>query len=331
MKKTIILMAFFLSACSGSQYSSYTPTPNPGEIALQMLQQQVASEATAQIVSSQFTATAQILGATATQQAYNTEAAIVAQARLDAQATSDQERRDVQATQQRLDKEATQAQEHINAQSTADQARLDLYATQTAEASATAYAMTQRVVATHDWWTATAVEQEIILKNNVIEKSNLDVQQERDTNKIQWQFPLFLALCVLIVGSVYFIRKSRTTEFKNDDGKIEILLFDNKTALKPALMTGPVFKVGEVTVPNVSDPSEQARVTERAQIVEALSVMPDSPSSATVETFNRYFSREDKPEKRFEFLGEGKMPPAELLNPETLKVIDGEWKDAQDE
>jgi hypothetical protein len=101
-----------------------TETPNPGEIALQMVQQQMAAEATQQVVGLQFTATAQVIGLTSTHQVVGTQEAITQQARNDAQATADQARRDAQATQQRIDADATQAQARRDAEATADQARL---------------------------------------------------------------------------------------------------------------------------------------------------------------------------------------------------------------
>ena len=92
MRKFILIAVLFLAACQSPSAASVTPTatPNPGEIALLMLQQQMAANATSQVVGLNFTATAQIIGSTATANQMLIEAKQTEQARVDAISTSEQ-------------------------------------------------------------------------------------------------------------------------------------------------------------------------------------------------------------------------------------------------
>ena len=288
MKKyyfVFLLFAFALTACGGETYPTVTPTatPNPGEIALQMMQQQMAANATAQVVGLNFTATAQVIGATATAQQILVYGAQTEQARVDAQATAEQHRADAQATQyradmdakatqQRIDADATQAQAQRDAQATADQARLDMQGTQSANATSTFAVMTLTAIPPHATMTQLAIDNQIIVNNQNVEKSALELQKARDTNRISWQVPLLVVLVMLGAGVLWVIRKSRWNAFVDEDGKLLGFGHDEKY-INPRLLTGPVLdlKTGEVKAPT----PEQSRVTELAQIIEALAVMPE--------------------------------------------------------
>lgn len=325
-----ILFLLLLTACAPAPVTPMpTATPNAGEIAIQMMQQQMAAEATQQVVSLQFTATAQVIGATTTMQAYVTQEAITAQARMDVQATADQARRDAQATQQRIDADATQAQARRDAQATADQARLDLQATQQAQATSTSFLMTQVVQPTHQYWTQQAVEQEILLATNEVELSNLEVQQQRETNTVDWAFPIGTA-SVLVIAFLFYLRShSQVREIKNSDGDIEMIVFKNEKAIKPALLPKPMLLLESGEMPDVTSPQEQSEIVRRDQGIRALANMPVSTTAGGAQTFNSFFSPSEKPAEPFEIVDADTIP-AGLLDSEAVKAIEKDWKDANE-
>lgn len=331
MKKLFFLipLVVFLAACGTWQtYPVVAPvsTPNAGEIALQMLQEKAEAEATSQIVSYQFTATAQVIGATTTAQFLSTEATITQQARIDGQATSEQARRDVAETQQRIDLETAQAQTQRAFEAGATQARMDLEATQRAESTATTFSITQAVIPTHNLWTQQAVEQQIIIATNEVELSNLAVKQAQDTNSIKWQIPLLVALVVLIVGTIVILRDSRWKIIKNGDGDI-VGVGHAMTYITPNLLPGPVLDLESKEIHDVTDKETQNNVTRRAQGIEALKVMPVNPTQNGATAFNHLFGEENT-EDPFEVIDGDILPPAHLLDSETLKVTEKDWQDA---
>lgn len=331
MKKMLIsIPALIVTACmSPAPTAIPTETPNPGEIALQMVQQQMAAEATQQVVGLQFSATAQVIGATSTAQAYITQEAITAQARMDAQATAEQARRDAQATQQRIDAEATQAQARRDAEATAEQARLDLQATQQAEATSTAFSMTQVVEPTHQYWTQQAVEQDIIIATNAVEISNLDVKQRQQTNTLDWvvKYSVIVGLTVglLLLARIYF----RVREIKNADGDVELIIFNNDKAIKPSLLPKPILELASGDMPDVTDKQEQSEIVRRDQGIRALAVMPVNPTTQGAQAFNNFFSEPAQPAKPFEII-DAESIPAGLLDGEAMKAIEKDWKDANE-
>lgn len=310
MKKYLLVLAFFLTACA-----TPAPTPNPAEVGLTMFADRVNAEATQMAVNSVFTATAQVYGLTATVQAAGTQEAVTQQARIDAQATADQNRADVQATadQRRMDAQATQA-------------RMDIESTQQAQATANAFAMTQAVAPTHNYWTQQAVEQQIVIGTNAVELSNLEVKQQQQTNTIDWAIPTLGAIGLTITAVVYVLRHSRTREIKNENGDIEMVIFDNAKAIKPALMAKPVLMIEAMTMPDVSSPADQRAVTERAQMIQALAVMPVNTSNAAAGAFNQYFSQAK--EQPYDIVDTDALP-AGLVDVEALKSMEGDWKEAK--
>lgn len=324
MKKYLLfLAAFLLAACA-----TPPPTPNPAEVGLTMFANKVNAEATQMAVNSVFTATAQVYAVTSTFQAAGTQIAVTQQARIDADATAQQTRADAQATQQRIDADATQAQARRDMEIQATQMRLDIESTQQAQATANAFMMTQAVAPTHNMWTQQAVEQQIIIGTNQVELSNLEVQQQQQTNTIDWALPAFGAIGLTITAIVYVLRHSRTREIKNDDGDIEMVIFDNQKAVKPALMAKPVLMLDAMTMPDVASLADQRAVTERAQMIQALAVMPVNTSSAAASAFNTYFSQSK--EKPYDIVDAETLPPANLLDSEALKSIEKDWKDNND-
>lgn len=332
MKKKNLLVGFLLllAACAPAPATSMpTETPNPGEIALQMVQQQMAAEATQQVVALQFTATAQVIGQTSTVQAYGTNAAITQQARIDAQSTADQALRFAQATQQRIDADATQAQAQRNAEATADQARLDLQATQQAQATSTAFLLTQIVQPTHQYWTQQAVEQDIVLATNDVELSNLAVEQQRQTNTLDWAFPMGVAILLTLGLLAYVYGHAQVREIKNADGDIEMIVFKNRKAIKPALLPKPMLLLDSGEMPDVTTMQEQSDIVRRDQGIKALANMPVSPTAGGAQTFNSFFSPPEKPAQPFEIVDADSLP-AGLLDGEAVKAIEKDWKEANE-
>lgn len=329
MKKIITLVcALLLVGCSGA---TETPgTPDPAQVAMTMLSDKVNAEATQARLEIVFSATAQILGATATQQAYYAQATSTQQARNDANATAAKELQFVQLTQARIDADSTQAQARLDADATAEQARLDLVATQQAIGTATAFAITQTAIPPANTNTAIALVQDIQIKQNQVELSNLEVEQQRQKNTPEWVVPMLVVLVGLAAGVMYLKQYSRVREVKNDDGDIELILVDNR-ALRPQLLPGPVleFVNGAATMPLLTSAAEQSRVTERAQAVDAIKAMPatgTTPQAAGA--FMKFFGPGQEPP--FDVIDADDAPPAGLLDGEAVKSLEKDWKEAKD-
>lgn len=303
---------FLLLLCALIVSCTPAPTPagvGPVDIAGTMVQQQVAAQATSNSVSIQMSATAQVIGVTSTQYAYATQAAVTQQALVYAQATSDQARQDAQATQARRDFEATQQQARRDAEATSQQARLDVESTMQAGGTQTAFAITQTAIPPANTVAAIATNQALEIGANEVEKSNLEVEQQRQKNSVEWITPYLIALVATVVGAVFVIRYSRVREVKNDDGDVELLLIGGNTAIRPKLLGEPVVILDgeEVKASPISDPAEQTEVTRRAQAVDALKNMPVNPTGQAAQTFNRFFDQ-TQPRPQVEVLEDGTLP-----------------------
>lgn len=309
MKKIILVTFLFLTSCIGSPAIPLSsPTPNAGEIALQMMQSQMEANATSQAVGLQFTATAQVIGATATANQMIFEARQTEQARLDAVSTAEQKRVDIAATQQRLDIEGTQS----------------------ANATATFVVLTLSAVPTSAALTQIANEQNIALSNNEVQQSNLEVEQQRQKNTVEWAAPVIIALMAALVGSVFVIRYSRTREIRDEDGGVQVLILDNKNVISPKLLAGPVLDVEAMKMPPLVSGAEQREVTKRAQTIEALKSIPVEPARNAMPLFADVFGAKKQVEA-FEIIDGETLPPAGLLDGEALKSLDKDWKEANRE
>jgi len=81
-------------------------------------------------------------------------------------------------------------------------------------------------------------------------------------------------------------------------------------------------------MPLLVAPAEQAKIVERAQAVEAIQAMPTATTANSAQTFNKYFSpQQDLP---FDVVDAEDLPPAGLLDGESLKALDKDWKEAKD-
>lgn len=337
----IMLVFGLLAACVNSvadMTAAQTATPTlaptnvgPVDIAATMMQVEIASKATQQALSIQQTATQQVLGITATMQVGATQAAYTQQARVDAIATDQQGRRDAQATQARIDFEATQQQANRDAEATQAQARLDLQATQQAQATATAYMSTAAVLPTVQAFTATAISQEILLRNNEVELSNQHIRDQQMTTLVRNFLTPAVIIIAVVVLSLAIIRKSRSNIVTNEDGQVEMVIHDNTRLIRPRLMPGPVVEMygNQTTMPMLVAPAVQAEVTKRAQGVDALSVMPSEPSRNGMDLYGAVFGNGGQQQARYEVLEGDVLPPSGLMDGEAVKAVEKDWNDEQ--
>lgn len=323
MKRIMLLFVLLMIvslACAENTAPLATPTvagPNPAEIAATMLANQVGAAATSQSVNLQLTATAYVIVATQTAQQASAYAIATQQARRDAEATSEQKRSDIAATQQRKDIEATAIQSHIDERNT-----------QSALATQPWDDMTKAAVYPHATLTQMAVNNAIVINTQDVARSGLQLKQQQDTNVIQWLVPTSLAVLAGIVGAAFVFNRAQLREIKDEDGNVELLILKNQKAIRPRLMPRALLELGEDDIIDVPA-AEQAEVVKRAQAIDALAAMPIAPTQAGVQNFNATFWQQ-KQDPRFALLSEGDMPPAELLNTESLKSIEGDWKDSNE-
>lgn len=338
MRKVIWIVFLFLAACGSPTGSTLTPTatPNPGEIALAMLQQQMSADATSQVVGLHITATAQVLGATATAQQLIVEAARTEQARVDAVSTAEQKRADAQATQARIDADAHATQAFIDAQATqaradadARQARIDAVATSDFLSTATFTAMTLTAIPPHATLTQMAVNNQIVIATQEVERSALSLKQARDTNVIQWMIPTLLAIGIFFAAAIYFYNQSQVRVEKNGDGDVDVIIFKNQKAFRPDLFATPLLDLKTSRMPLLTDSATQADVTRREQAIRALAAMPVHPTASGAGAFNDAFSVARPREDAFEIVDGEELPPANLLDAEALKATEKDWKEGE--
>ena len=280
MKKQLIVLvwlALLVVGC-GTDYktlSTGTPTPvqnSPLELAATMAMAQVNSVATQQAIGISYTSTAWAVQVTRDVQSTQQAAAATDQARRDAQATEAQARRDTEATAM-----------IIHMQATEERYRLDQANTQSAGATAVWDSFTQTAVYPHATLTAIAVNQQIAIATNEVERSNLEVKREQANNLFKSLGPYLLAILLVLSAVVWIIRKSRLHIITDDDGNVELAVFDNRHAVRPRLMSGPLITIDAtaVSMPLLTDAETQREVTRRAQTVEALAAMPTSDPTKT--------------------------------------------------
>ena len=333
---SVVVLAF-LGSCASSLSESMQPTPlptvtnlGPIDIAATMMQVDIASKATQQALQIQQTATSNVMGMTVTVQVAGTQQAVTQQARQDAIATDQQARRDAQATQARMDFEATQAQAQRDAQATAAQAKLDLVATQQAQATATAYLATAAIQPTSNALTATAVAQEIVIRNNEVELSNQHVRDQQMTTLVRnFLVPAVIVIAVSVLA-LAIVRSSRSKIITNEAGDVEAILHDNTRVIRPRLMPGSVIEMygRDTTMPQLVAPTEQAEVTKRAQAVEALAAMPAEPARNGMDVYGSAFGA-PRQTPRYEVIDGDVLPPAGLLDDEALKAVEKDWNNGQ--
>ena len=80
-------------------------------------------------------------------------------------------------------------------------------------------------------------------------------------------------------------------------------------------------------MPQLTDVTNQAEIVRNEQKIRALAAIPTSPTESGKAAFNQFFSGEKK-EDPFEIIDGDLLPPADLLDAETLKITEKEWQDA---
>lgn len=320
----VFIALTLLAGCTSSNdLPAATPTSvNPAEVALTMVWQKANAEATQMAVNIQFTATGQVIEATRNVENTQAAVAITEQARKDAQATDAQNRRDAAATEQRKrdDAAATEQRRRDDAateqtrrdvEATAQQNQLNIIGTATAQQQDLWNQATMEVLPIHNAWTQQAVYIEQTLAANDAELSNLNVEQQRDTNTIDWLAPLIGVAIIIGVFAIVQIRKSRLQKVVNEeDGTVEGVLVDDKL-IKLDLMPTPVMDLSgkTPTAPEMTDPETQKAVTRMALGVRALRELPaQMPPQMSVGLYNGVFGEQQTKKPVVQVLPEGQTP-----------------------
>ena len=294
----LAMLALALVGCSTGEMPALTPTAvNPAEIALTMVWQKANAEATQAAVNIQFTATGQVIEATRNVESTQAALAVTEQARRDMLATDAQNRRDAAATEQRRRDDAAAEQARRDMEATAQQNQVNIIGTATAQQQNVWNQATLDVLPTHASWTQQAVFVEQTMAANKARLSGLEVEQQEDTNTIDWLAPLLGVTTIIVVFAIVQIRKSRVQKVVNEeDGTVEGVLIDDKV-IKLDLMQTPVLDLSgkTPTAPSIGDPETQKDVTRRAQGVRALSVLPaQMPPQLSAGLFNEVFGDQKK-------------------------------------
>jgi hypothetical protein len=323
-----IPVAVFVLTIGNACAATYTPTadgtPTPQDsvidVAGTMAKAQIDSVATQQAVGIIYTATAQAILVTVNAQNTQNALNVTEQSRRDAIATDNRMRQDAAATQARLD-----------AISTVEQSQRNVIGTATAEMQAIYNSQTAQVMPAHATWTAQAIVVEQALATNQVEKSNLEIEQQRQKNTPEWFIPYSGVVLAAVVLSIWMLRRSRIFEVKNQQtGALESIIIDGVKSIRPSLQAGPLMiiegKTGP-TVPQVSAPEEQREVTRRAQGIEFMKAMADASAAtpAGMGMYNDMFGGQGP--TRFDILDAGEMPPSKVIDEETVSALDQDWKE----
>jgi hypothetical protein len=309
-----VFLLILLTACgSGGTNPVVTPTatPNPGEIALQMMQQQMAANATEQSVGLQFTATAQVQGVTATQEMLMAQAAWTEQALQFAAATESQRRADVRATQQKLDIEASATHEVFMAYQAATERSFFVTGTAALIGTQTAYpqtAVAQSIHATQTeqaWQTTATMDAAYGVAQATAAFANAQsvefaVQRERVTNMTRAWVPWMGFIIALGVLSVIGIRASRMRVIPKDAfGAMPGLLVDGVVTDMDNGTTMQKLSDGKIEWTQMNE-----KVTERNQKVQLVRALPAG--------------RPEIADKVFNFNEERRAPVIEVIEPGTM-------------
>jgi hypothetical protein len=310
----VLLLILATLACGSGQTNPVvtpTATPNPGEIALQMMQQQMSANATEQSVGLQFTATAQVQGVTATQEMLMAQAAWTEQALQFAAATESQRRADVRATQQKLDIEASATHEVFMAYQAATERSFFVTGTAALIGTQTAYPQTmvaQSIHATQTeqaWQTTATMDAAYGVAQATAAFANAQsvefaVQRERVTNMTRAWVPWMGFIIALGVLSVIGFRASRIRVIQKDAfGAMPGLLVDGVVTDMDNGTTMQKLSDGKIEWTQMNE-----KVTERNQKVQLVRALPAG--------------RPEVAEKVFNFNEERRAPVIEVIEPGTM-------------
>ena len=208
--------------------------------------------------------------------------------------------------------QGTQAQATAQAQGTQAQSTAYAYATGTQQGlvfiqqTQSAYSMqtqqaaraTEAVMPTHAWWTVTAVAIENRIKEGQAREVELAVRRQEMKNGFDAYGPWLLVIFIVLVTSEGFKKWLKVRVFKRDEaGKMPVVAMEKegKTALlkleQLATAGVTVDDKGKIEEMEPSDPEEQKKVTERAQIVEMISQIPPQHAKMATNTVNDMFGK----------------------------------------
>jgi len=268
-----------------------TPTMSISELAYLMAQKELESKMEMQRLEIQSTGTAFIIGVTQTN------------------------------VQQRIDMAATQSRDTAIAETAA----ANQMATTTSAAKTQVITdITLTAIPTNAALTATKIAGVIIVDNNNVEASSLDLEKKRDTNKISWQFPILSVLCILAMFGLYVWRTTRWNTVLDGSGEFQALGFDDRLII-PQLMTGPVLEMGaNVSVPVLADVGTQKEVTINNQRINALKALSEVSPQSGYQSYQGYFNQ--APQNEFDVINAEAIPPG--MDEDDISSLDKDWNEA---
>jgi hypothetical protein len=189
--------------------------------------------------------------------------------------------------------------------------------------------MTLTAIPTSAALTQIKLSNEIELNNQEVQKSALDLQRAQDTNKISWMVPLLTALAVLIVGTIVILRKSRWNPISDENGDFQGFGYD-QIFVRPNVLPGAVLDLKALPPPMLTDEATVKEILINDQRIRAVAAIPVNPSAGGSQAFNNFFSAPTpKREDAYDIIEAEEIPP-QLLDGETLKVLNKDWKEAND-
>lgn len=260
MKKSLIFLIMFLSACTTGP--SVTATPAGDAELMRVLQGEVEARATQRAADQQLiifqagqTATALITGATSTEQSAAETRTVwrVTVAAGEAQGTATAQAGNAQATSTAAAAGTSTQISYLDGSATVESKQTVISAKQTESAPLLSAQ-----------YTAVAAQ---------AESASLAATRERTTNQLWAWTPLILIFVGLGAG-VYYLWKSGKIGIVNadDNGIMPTIIFtDTMRVLRPDLMPAPMI---EANVENIVMAPDQADVTRRAQAVQAIAQLP---------------------------------------------------------
>jgi hypothetical protein len=334
MQKALVFLIIVL-AIGLPSLSSCTPAPPAGNSGGESLHlQQILAQQTQSAIDAAFTATAEHeLGDISTQVAIEHGTALALSAQLTQQAAS------LAATQIAATMLADQANSTATAQAQATgTARADLQATSTTEAQETSTA----IAYTHGTSTAVVVQTQVARQ----EKAEARQQTWNTVWRILGAIILIAALIVLGILIFKFVPWVQVKHFGTQqwngkpipmipDGKGGMMIGDIARSLGPGLVID--IKTGEVLSKGIfENPELQAQVVARAQAAELL-LAANSGNGQLTRSQREAILRKavhagtEAVTSPYRILQPHDMPPPMLAQPGTVRILDAEWKEADDE
>lgn len=326
-----LVFLFVSLACVSGDVTAVAPDDGYVDVMATMAMQRLDAEATQQAVGISYTGTAAIIASTQMAEGTQMAMAVVEQARKDAQATDARYRQDIAATEQRRRDDVAATQYVQSSISTAEMQQRQVSWTATAEIQNMWNQATMTAWPVHDAWTQQAVVFDQQMATNEVAMKELEVEQQRQKNTPEWTIPFLIAIALTGAGVLYLVRYSRVREIRNGDGDVENIVVDTKNIFSLPLMPGPVavdIDTPTPSVPLLTDEANQVEIVKRNQGIKALQALPQAVPTrdAAVDLYNSMFGEASANSSRFEVLHPGEFPPAQLVDEQTLKSLENDWK-----